>query len=321
MSLLFGDENLQENYMDEVTSALANEGQHFAVYEGGPSTWWGSASNSERNRTIAGAGSAASDAELALNLWTSGTPIVNLWNLAQTDFVCDGSSCPKFPIGNTCVGTPPNPMSADMWGVVHDLPTGSLRPRGLALQLLNNYFITSKTGSFYPTSSSTYTGVTVGAWHDSHNLWNVAIVNANTTAQNIVVQLPSTTGLPTGTVKQINYTSSIADVNETSALVTIGNGSKVVAGPNANQVTIPVPAYGLVVAQGGGSSGGTSSTPTPTATPKPTATPTPTPVPTRTPSPTPSATPSPTPKATPTRTPRPAPWRRWPFSSSNSNAG
>ncbi len=329
MSLLFGDENLQESYMDQVTSALASDGQQFAVYEGGPSTWWGSASNSERNRTIAGAGSAASDAELALNLWTSGTPIVNLWNLAQTDFVCNGASCPNFPIGNTCGGTPPNPMSADMWGVVHDLPTGLLRPRGLALQLLNNYFITSRTGSFYPTSSSTYTGVTVGAWHDSHNLWNVAIVNSNANPQNIVVQFPSANGLPAGTVKQINYTSSIADVNETSALVTIGNGSKVVAGPNANQVTIPVPAYGLVVAQGGGSSGGASSTPTPTATPKPSATPTPTPVPTPTPSATPSATPSPTPKATPTatpkasptRTPRPAPWRRWPFRSSNSNAG
>ena len=88
----------------------------------------------------------------------------------------------------------------------HDLPTGLLRPRGLGIELLNNYLLTSKTGNFYATSSSTYDGVAVGAWHDSHNLWNVAIVNSNSTAQNVVVQLPSTTGLPSGTVKQVNYT-------------------------------------------------------------------------------------------------------------------
>ena len=201
MSLLFDDENLHESYMEQVTGALASQGQQFAVYEGGPSTWWGDASNSERNWTIAGAGSAASDAELALNLWTSGTPIVNLWNLAQTDFVCNGSSCPNFPIGNTCGGTPPSPMSADMWGIVDDLPTGLLRPRGLALQLLITIsLLRGLAASIQP--ARTYTGVTVGAWHDSHNLWNVAIVNSNANAQNIVVQFPSTTGLPAGTVSK-----------------------------------------------------------------------------------------------------------------------
>jgi len=136
-----------------------------------------------------------------------------------------------------------------MWGVVHDLPTGRLRPRGLALQLLNKYLAASKTGGFYPASSNTYTGITIGAWHDARNSWNVAIVNANSSAQSVMVQFPSTAGLPTGTVQRINYTSSITDTNEASALVTIGKGGVVVAGPSANQVTIPVPAYGLVVAQ------------------------------------------------------------------------
>jgi hypothetical protein len=293
MSMLFEDDNLQESYMDKVVGALSSGGQLFAAYEGGPSTWWGSASNSERNKTIAGAGSAATDAELTLNLWSSGTPIVNLWDLAQTNYVCNGSGCGKSPIGTTCTGIPPSPMSADMWGIVHDLPTGLLRPRGLAFQLLNNYFLTSKNGSYYPTASNTYDGVTVGAWHDSHNLWNVAIVNSNPDAQNITVQFPVTASLPAGTVKQINYTSSIADMNETSPLVAIGDGGNVVAGPGPNQVTIPVPAYGLVVAQGAPS----SATPTPT----PVATPTPTPV--ETPTPTPVATPTPTPVATPTPTP------------------
>ena len=122
-------------------------------------------------------------------------------------------------------------------------------------------------------------------------------------------------------------------MNETSALVTIGNGSKVVAGPNANQVTIPVPAYGLVVAQGGGSESGVPARrPTPTATVKPTATPTPTPVATpantcRNPNPNAyalghsKADADFNPQGDSYSTPRPAPWRRWPFSFSNSNAG
>jgi len=307
MSLLFGDENLQQSYMDSVTSALTSSGQHFAAYEGGPSTWWGSSSNAERNRTIAGAGSAATDAELALNLWASGTPIVNIWDLAQTNYACNGSGCANSSIGSTCTGTPPSPMSADMWGVVHDLPTGLLRPRGLALQLLNNYFITSRTGSFYSTGSSTYDGIVVGAWHDSHALWNVAIVNSNPAAQNVIVQFPATTGLPAGTVKQINFTSSIADTNENSALVAIGNGGTVVAGPNSNQVTIPVPAYGLVVAQAGGSGGSATPSPTPSPSPAPSPSPTPSPTPSPSPSPTPSATPTPSPSPSPSPSPKPTP--------------
>ena len=307
MSILFGDDNLQESYMDKVVGVLANQGQYFAAYEGGPSTWWGSASNSERNGTIAGAGSAASDAELALNLWSAGTPVINMWNLAQTVDSCSGASCPNSSIGTTCTGTPPSPMSADIWGVVHDLPTGLLRPRGLAIELLNNYFLTSRTGSFYPSSSSTYTGVAVGAWHDSHNLWNVAIVNSNPSSQNVVVQFPTTTGLPAGTVKQINYTSSITDINESSPLVTIGNGAQVIAGPSSNQVTIPVPAYGLVVAQGDTLSPTPTATPTaiPTATPTAVPTATPTAAPTATPTAVPTATPMPTPTAAPTPTPNP----------------
>jgi hypothetical protein len=317
MLQLFDDENLEESYMQLDAALAATTNQSFAVYEGGPSTWWGSASNSERNAVIAGAASAATDAELVLNLWTAGTPVVNLYDLAQTNFTCSGSSCPNASIGTTCTGTPPSPMSADMWGIVHDLPTPLMRPRGLAFELLNQYLMTSKSGSFYPASSNTYSGVTVGAWHDSHNAWDVAIVNSNSTAQNIVVQFPTTTGLPTGTVKQVNYTSSITDTNESSALVSLGNGGKVVAGPTSSQVTIPVPAYGLVVAEAAVSTATATPTSSPTATPTPaaSATPTPsptptadppaTPTPTSTPTPSPTKTPSPTPTAKPSATPTP----------------
>ena len=299
MSMLFGDQNLEETYMDQMTSALSTTGQSFAAYEGGPSTWWGSSSNAERNGVIAGSASASSDAELVLNLWSSGTPVANLWNLAQDNYVCNGSACGAYPIGTTCTGTPPSPMSANIWGVVHDLPTGLLRPRGLGIELLNNYFLTSKTGNFYAASSSTYDGVAVGAWHDSHNLWNVAIVNSNSSAQNVIVQFPSTSGLPTGAVKQVNHTSSVTDTNENSTLVTIGNGGTVVAGPSSDQVTIPVPAYGLVVAQASSSGSAATPTPTPTAAATPTASATAT----KTPSPTP--TPAPTPTATPSAVPTP----------------
>jgi hypothetical protein len=196
-------------------------------------------------------------------------------------------------------------MDAQMWGVAHDLPNGLMRPRGLAMQLLNNYFITSKTGSYYTTSSSTYTGIAVGAWHDAHNLWNAAIVNSNSAAQNVVVQFPVSSGLPTGAVKEIKYTSAINDTNENSTLVSIGSGAAVVAGPNSNQVTITVPAYGLVVAQA--AAGAASPTPTASASPTATASASPTASATAsataTPSPTATATASPAPTPSPTRTP------------------
>ncbi|HTT74668.1 MAG TPA: hypothetical protein VMF50_01650, partial [Candidatus Binataceae bacterium] len=154
--------------------------------------------------------------------------------------------------------------------------------------------------------SNTYSGVAVGAWHDANNAWNAAIVNSNSSAENVVVQFPSTAGLPTGTVEQINYTSSITDTNENSDLVTLGSGGQVTAGPASGQVTIPVPAYGFVVAQGTPSSAAA----TPTASAAPTTEPTATPTATA------SAAPTTDPTATSTPIPPSAsqPPRRWHFS-------
>ncbi len=84
------------------------------------------------------------------------------------------------------------------------------------------------------------------------------------------MQFPVTTGLPTGAVQQIKFTNDIQDTNDLGVtLVSVGDGGTINAGPNSNEVSIPVSAYGFVVEQAGA-----NTAPSPTPVP-----PTPTPVP------------------------------------------
>jgi hypothetical protein len=242
-----GDINIQLPAMQSVLNSLS--GLPAVGYEAGPSTWWGTMSNAQRNGIIAGAASATADAELALNWWSSGGIYLNAWNLVQTDY----SDTAQWSAPGLCStsDTPPSGFQAYMWGLVHDFYTPLIRPRGLAMELLNTYFIASPTGNFYPASIN-IAGVSAGAWEDNaHGYgWSVAVVNTTSSPQNVLIQLPSSTGVPTGTVKQIDYSSSITDENENAgqpASVYITDGGSVSSGSQSNQIVVPVPAYGVVV--------------------------------------------------------------------------
>jgi hypothetical protein len=290
---MWEDDNMTEANFASAVSGLTGSLQ-LAFYELGPSTNWGTASNTERNNTIVGAGNAGSDAQLYLNGWTAGVPIMNRWNIAQS---INTSTSDLGP--NSCNGSgnsPPSGFQADLWGAIHDFYTPLVRPPGLAIELLNNHFIKSSSGSFYPSSFNPYSGVTIGGWKDSNNLWGIAITNSNSISQTVTIQLPNSIGLPNEN-EQINTTHGITDTNESvtsGALVTIGPGSTIEY-PQTNQVEVMVPAYGLMVLD-------STAGPTPTATPTATETSTPTRTATITATPTPTATATATPTATPTPT-------------------
>jgi len=247
LSDFLGDINIQLPAMQSVLNSLG--GLPAVGYESGPSTWWGTMTNAQRNGIIAGAASATADAELALNWWSSGGIYLNAWNLIQTDY----SNSAQWSAPGLCSTSdaPPSGFQAYMWGLVHDFYTPLIRPRGLAMELLNTYFIASRTGNFYPASSN-IAGVSAGAWEDNaHGYgWSVAVVNTTSSAQNVLIQLPTGTGVPTGTVKQIDYTSTITDENENAGQappVYIADGGSVSGGSQSNQIIVPVPAYGVVV--------------------------------------------------------------------------
>lgn len=241
---MLNDTNILLPNIKSVFNSLS--GLKAAVYESGPSSWWGTMTNAERNGIIAGAGSATADAELYLNWWSAGGVLLSPFQLLQANFT------QAVRWNNSLCGdndAPQGVYQAYMWGIVHDLPTPLIRPRGLAMELLNNNFIASQTGSFYPPSSNS-SGIVAGAWNDSaHGFgWSVAIANTTGISQNVLVQFPNSTGVPTGSSEQIN-SSFITDENEDpsqSPFVSIGPGGNVSAGPQANQIIVPVPAYGLV---------------------------------------------------------------------------
>ena len=256
LSDFLNDQNIQLPAIQSVFTAL--NGLSAAGYEAGPSTVWGTMTDTERNHIIAGAASATADAELALNWWTAGGSLLATWNLLQTNF----TSTSKWDVRGLCTindSPPGGRMQAYMWGLVHDIYTPLIRPRGLAMQLLNRYFISSSTGNFHPAKVTGYQGVVVGAWEDvahGHG-WNVAAVNTMSYPQPILVRFPDLGGsrLPAAQVWQINYRRAITDENEEcpdakegcEPDVTIGRGRPIVAGPSAHEITIWIPAYGLVV--------------------------------------------------------------------------
>jgi len=244
LSDMLSDTNI---LLPDIKSVFSNlSGLKAAGYESGPSSWWGTMTNAERNGIIAGAGSATADAELYLNWWSAGGVLLSPFQLLQANFtqavnwnnsLCSSSDSPQG-------------YQAYIWGIVHDLPSQLIRPRGLTMELLNNKFIASQTGNFHPASSNS-SGIVAGAWEDTaHGFgWSVAIANTKNSPQTVLVQLPSSSSLPKGPAMQINY-SSITDENEDPSqtpLVSIGQGGNVSAGSQANQIIVPVPAYGLVV--------------------------------------------------------------------------
>jgi hypothetical protein len=137
---------------------------------------------------------------------------------------------------------PPAGRSIPIQGVVYFIDTPVFRPRGLALQLLNNYAIG---GNFYAVNGAP-SGVTIGAFLQS-NGWHFALTNSNSTPAAVTINFPNSSRPLPGQLIQVNA-SAATSTNEGSGApqVTIGKGGAVSINSPA-QVTIPVPAYGAVV--------------------------------------------------------------------------
>jgi hypothetical protein len=224
--------------MATTVSDLIPVSQKLAFYEMGPSTLGGSATTSERTSIIAGAGSAGAEAQTILRALTAGVPVMNSWQLIQPSFNAVNNYFACTPGDN-----PPSGTTAPIWGIVNFIDTPILRPRALALQLLNNYAIG---GDFYPVSGAP-SGITAGAFLQSDG-WHLALTNSNAAAANLSVVFPdSSHALPTK-AQQVNFIN-VTDTNEGSTpAVTIGAGPAV-TNNSAVQVTVAVPAYGAVAAQ------------------------------------------------------------------------
>jgi hypothetical protein len=222
--------------MATTAAALAALGMKGAWYEEGPSTLGGTATTAERNEIVAGAGIAGAEAQTVLRSLSAGVPVMNSYQLVQ----------PSFPTVNdyfACPGTtPPAGSTAPIWGMVNFLDTPIMRPRALALDLLNKYAIG---GNFYPVTGAP-SGVTVGAFLQSDG-WHLALTNSNSTLTSVSIQFPNSSNALPGASQQVTFTN-VTDTNEGAIpAVTIGAGPAITTN-SASEVTIEVPAYGLVVA-------------------------------------------------------------------------
>jgi hypothetical protein len=212
--------------------------QKLAFYEMGPSTLGGSATTSDRIPIIAGAGSAGAEAQTILRALTAGVPVMNSWQLIQPNMNTVNNYFACSPGDN-----PPSGTTAPIWGVVNFIDTPVLRPRALALQLLNNYAIG---GDFYAVTGAP-SGITAGAFLQSDG-WHLALTNANATAANVSVTFPNASHpLPT-TEQQVIFTN-VTDTNESATpAVTLGAGPAITKN-SAVQVTVAIPAYGAAAAK------------------------------------------------------------------------
>jgi hypothetical protein len=231
-------QDTSEVTMASTVSSLIPVSQKLAFYEMGPSTLGGSATATERSSIIAGAGSAGAEAQTILRALTAGVPVMNSWQLIQPNMNTANDYFACSPGDN-----PPSGTTAAIWGVVNFIDTPVLRPRALALQLLNNYAIG---GDFYPVTGAP-SGITAGAFLQSDG-WHLGLTNSNAAAANIAVTFPNSTHpLPT-TAQQVIFTN-VTDHNEgATPAVTLGAGPAITKN-SAVQVTVVIPAYGAVAAK------------------------------------------------------------------------
>src|SRR5215469_5276395 len=206
-----------------------------SFYEGGPSTLGGSDTTAGRLPIIAGAASGSADAALYLRSVNAGVPVMLPFQLSQINMGAQSGYL-------SCTTNPPGGTTVPLWGIAYDLDQPILRPRGLALQLLNNYAFC---GDGYGISDLP-SGIDGAAFLCSDG-WHLALVNENSSSRNVTVSFPNTAApLPEGPVEQLDF-SAVTNTNEGSATgVTVGTG-----GPpkvSGNTVTVPMTAYGSAVA-------------------------------------------------------------------------
>jgi hypothetical protein len=131
-------EDTAESIMASALSALQPYGAGLAFYGMAPNTLGGSDTTAGRTPIVAGAWSAGAEAQTILRGLTAGIPVMN--SLQFTQFEMGG-----WDNYNGCANQPAGTL-VPIRGVVNFIDTPMFRPRGLALQLLNNYAIG---GNFY----------------------------------------------------------------------------------------------------------------------------------------------------------------------------
>jgi hypothetical protein len=137
---------------------------------------------------------------------------------------------------------PPAGTYVPIRGDLSFIDTPVIRPRGLALELLNNYAIG---GDFYPVDGAP-SGVTIGAFLQSDG-WHVALTNSNSTAVQVSIAFPNSSHRLPVNLHRISY-SAVTDNNEGAGApqVTIRSGGQVTRN-SSSQITVSIPGYGTVV--------------------------------------------------------------------------
>jgi hypothetical protein len=224
-----------ESIMASAVSALQSYGAALAFYGMGPNTLGGSDSAAGRTPIVAGAGAAGAEAQTILHGLSAGVPVMNSLQFTQLEMGGQNNY-------NGCAN-PPARTLVPIRGVVNFIDTPVLRPRGLALQLLNNYALG---GAFHAVDNAP-NGVTIGAFLQN-NGWHLALTNSNPKPAAVAIKFPNSSHpLPTQLVQITS--SAVTNTNEGggSPRVTIGQAGSVSA-TSPTQITIQMPAYGVVAA-------------------------------------------------------------------------
>jgi hypothetical protein len=226
-----------ESLMVQAVSGVKGSSEDLAFLGMGPDTLGGSDDTSGRTDILAGAGSAGAEAQTILRALTAGVAIVNSSQFAEPDM----NGLDDF--GGICQD-PPNGTSVPIRGAVVFIDTPVFRPRGLALDLLNNYAIG---GDFYSVDGAP-SGLTIGAFLQSDG-WHVALTNSNSTSVEVSIAFPNSSHALPSKLHQLNY-SAVTDNNEGTGTpqVTIGSGGSVTR-DSSRQITISIPGYGTVAGQ------------------------------------------------------------------------
>lgn len=224
-----------QSVMTSATSDVQAFGQRLAFYGLGPDTLAGSDDTAGRTAIVAGAGSAGAEAQTILRGLSAGVSIITSSEFTQIEMTGTNDNA-------AACANPPAGTYVPIRGDLSFIDTPVVRPRGLALQLLNNYAIG---GDFYPVDGAP-SGVTIGAFLQSDG-WHVAVTNSNSTSTQVAITFPdSSHSLPVN-LKQISY-SAVTDNNEGAGApqVTIRSGGKIIK-DFSTQVTVPIPGFGTVV--------------------------------------------------------------------------
>ena len=195
------DDDTDPAVMSLATSDVQAHGQRLAFYGLGPDTLAGSDDAGGRTVIVAGAGSAGAEAQTILRGLTAGVSVINSSEFTQIEM----SGTNNYA---AACAEPPTGTYVPIRGDLSFIDTPVVRPRGLAMQLLNDYAIG---GDFYPVDGAPK-GVTIGAFLQSDG-WHVALTNSNPTPVKVSISFPNSSRPLPVNLKRIGF-SAVTDNNE-----------------------------------------------------------------------------------------------------------